>query len=241
QEVSEIFSSAFLAKKTSIKLTGYPRNDSFFMPHDTSFPLAQQLQLLKKEQCSIGIYMPTHRQEGKSEIFSLFYSALPQLNKTLKQLNTALFVKLHFYHNQSTGTEQTVSFSNIFFIKDEDINQDIYNLLPYTDFLITDYSSIYFDYLLTDKPIIFTPFDIQEYITKDRTFYFDYTAVTPGPKASDWNEVSEYIKKFKQTPSFFSKERSALCARFNKYCEGKACQRVYFEVMKFLYPNHNEK
>lgn len=40
---------------------------------------------------------------------------------------------------------------------------DLYEILPHTDLLITDYSSVYFDYLLLDKPIVFTPTDLGEY------------------------------------------------------------------------------
>ena len=64
-----------------------------------------------------------------------------------------------------------------------------------TDILITDYSSIYFDYLLLDKPILFMPFDFEDYIENNARFYYNYNCVTPGPKCKDWNNVMEHLEK----------------------------------------------
>ena len=52
-----------------------------------------------------------------------------------------------------------------------------YPLMKVTDILITDYSSIYFDYLLFDKPILFMPFDFEDYIENNARFYYNYNCV----------------------------------------------------------------
>ena len=66
---------------------------------------------------------------------------------------------------------------------------DIYPILPYTDVLVTDYSSIYYDYLILNKPIILFPFDREKYIEKDRGFIEDYFTAMPSPYFDTFEEL----------------------------------------------------
>lgn len=64
-------------------------------------------------------------------------------------------------------------------------DSDIYPLLKEVDVLVTDYSSLYFDYLLLDRPVVFYPYDYENYATSERHLLFDYETMTPGPKVYD--------------------------------------------------------
>ena len=77
------------------------------------------------------------------------------------------------------------------------INKDAdpYVFLKMADVLITDYSSIYFDYLLLDRPIIFFAYDLEEYLSDSREMYFDYDEFTPGEKVNDYQELKSGIVK----------------------------------------------
>ena len=112
-----------------------------------------------------------------------------------------------------------------------DINQDIYSVINNFDLLITDYSSIYFDYLLSDNPIIFAPFDYDHFIGNQREFYYDYDEVTPGPKCKNWDEVLEWIVKFKDNSMLYSAERKNIKDKFHKYQDGNSCKRVYEKIL----------
>ena len=96
-----------------------------------------------------------------------------------------------------------------------------------TDILITDYSSVYFDFLLLDRPVIFTPFDIKEYINKDRQLYYDYDKVTPGPRCNNWNEVLIELDKILRGEDGYKKERQQINDYFNKYKDANSSKRVY--------------
>jgi len=100
--------------------------------------------------------------------------------------------------------------------------------------LITDYSSIYFDYLLLDRPIIFAPFDKKVYIQEDREFYFDYDKVTPGPQAINWNEVMQAIETFTINPKSYTREREIIKNKFHTYQDAQSTERVYKAICKML-------
>lgn len=66
---------------------------------------------------------------------------------------------------------------------------DPYPILDKVDILVTDYSSIYFDFLLKDKPIIFFDYDYEEYISESRKLYFNYDEFTPGKRVKTMYEL----------------------------------------------------
>ena len=217
EEESKNLSTAFNKKTNDILITGLPRNDVF------SCDFNGQIKKI--------IYMPTHRNEGEMDIKKVLLKNLDELNKILSTVDIELYIKLHYYHMKDMNLEQ---YSNIFLLHDDDIEQDIYSVINKYDLLITDYSSIFFDFLLTHKPIIFAPFDYNEYLTKDRELYYDYDDVTPGPKCKNWNEVLEWIEKFKENPNLYSEERKKIKDKFHKYQDGKSCERVYQEIKRLL-------
>lgn len=222
-ESSRIFQSAFDANEEQVILTGFPRNDSFFNISQTA-PLLTELNNSKLTNV---IYMPTHRKEGRGELSDLFNCNFDELNQSLESLNSILFIKLHYFHLK---THTFKNLSHLYFITDDDIEQDIYTVLNKFDILITDYSSVHFDYLLTKKPIIFAPFDKEKYIKNDREFYFNYDEVTPGPQANNWKEILVYIEKFIQNPKLYEEERLNVMNRFNQYTDSQNCQRVFSAI-----------
>jgi len=123
--------------------------------------------------------------------------------------------------------------------EDEEL-PDIYPLVKETDILITDYSSIYFDFLILDRPIIFAPFDIEQYVKSDRALYYDYYDVTPGPKAKNWPEVFRQIEEEIQEDHWKTK-RNIICHRFNKYVDNKSSERVFKVIQDLLNSNNGRK
>ena len=69
----------------------------------------------------------------------------------------------------------------------------INGLLKKTDVLITDYSSLFADFLIYDRPIIFAKFDHENYV-KERSLFLDYEKDLPGPKVENWHELFYNIK-----------------------------------------------
>lgn len=89
---------------------------------------------------------------------------------------------------------------------------DVYPLLPKTDVLITDYSSIYYDYILMpEKDVLLFPFDYQDYIRNSRDLAYDYLTYTPGVKV--WN-FDDLLRTIKEDKSLFFIEREWAISTF---------------------------
>lgn len=169
-------------------LQGYPRNDPFFYKSDKKENIKKSLNLSNKK---IFVYMPTWRGETinsiNTETFKIELEALLKEIDNFLDDNTTLIVKLHQSLNLNNINE---SYTKIIFAPE---THDIYEILCISDLLITDYSSIMFDYLYAGKPIILFIYDYQTY-RKDRGFYID-AKDTPFPKAYNTQELIELIKK----------------------------------------------
>lgn len=216
QEVSSKFNTAFASIVSKIVVTGYSRND--------------HLQPAKLQDSKIkGIYMPTHRGEGDLRFLKHVNLMLNFLNEKLIGTNMYVDIKLHFYYQQKLT--KSTALDHIRFLEDGEIKGDIYTVIADYDFLITDYSSIYFDYLLLDRPIIFYPFDIEKYLNDDREFYYEYEQVTPGPKVTTKEELYNEMLKIRESVDIYSQKRGEINAIFNAYSDGQNSKRVFNEII----------
>ena len=218
------FSTAFNYPLEQIVITGYPRNDVIF----SNASKQVDASVVKK-----GIYVPTFRgKEGSNfDFFDQFGFDVEFVDRSLSALNTHLYLKLHHFNLPTTEMQLLIhSAKNIFFYDEVDIYDDFSSF----DFLITDFSSIYFDFLLLERPIIFAPFDMAEFEGTVRQLYYNYAEVTPGPKAQNWLEIMQCIEKVLNCPEEYSAGLESTKERFHRYADGASSRRVYDEVMSLL-------
>ena len=118
-------------------------------------------------------------------------------------------------------------YSNIRVLDNE---SDMYPLFAKVDLLVTDYSSIFFDFLLTNKPVLFFPYDKVTYLTKDRSMYDDYDLVTPGYKAYNFEELYTKLELFFRNASLLKRsdvDYDLIKVMYNKYSDSKGAERTY--------------
>lgn len=227
-------------EKFDFKLTGYPRADSLF--HSDEAPCIHKL----RERYSfekIILYVPTHRSHPHPDdgcenmACDLFkpYGFDFEICEDLLRRHKALFLmKLHPL--QVHGAQKLAKLfeqSEYMHLVELHPTVDVFEYMRSTDVLITDFSSILFDYLLLDRPVLFTPFDI-EYMRTFRSFRFDYEATIPGPQAMDWSSAMQLLDGIMSGSDEYSRQRRTLCRRFNYYRDNKSAKRVAEESRKLL-------
>jgi CDP-glycerol glycerophosphotransferase len=212
-------SSAFDIDKTRILTTGYPRNDIFFNRKKIS-PLIKEWDRKFNNPKKI-IYLPTFRDHNPDcDLFKKFNFNVESWNKFLFTHNIILITKGHFASKPHISSDVNNRIIQLLDHETTDINL----IMKDIDLLITDYSGAYFDFLLTNKPIILAPFDYDSYISNSRELYFNYYADFPNSKAQDWDEIlsllskNNYRKDIK--PNF----------DFNKYHDGDSCIRLFNSI-----------
>ena len=223
-----IFSSAFNTKNTII--CGYPRND--FLISDSienvmSDDEKATYNMLENEAINnkIILYMPTFR-ESEHRFFELI--SISKLEAYLREHNFVFFVKLH---PKSKINDRFMEVQSEY-IKIINPEHDPYPLLKLVDVLVTDYSSIYFDFLLTNKPIIFFPYDLEEYLTESREMYFDYDEFTPGAKVFIQEELENALLDIDKHHD--ERERIAYMVFNLKYCN-TGSENLFIYILNLLH------
>src|SRR5207245_1086903 len=100
--------------------------------------------------------------------------------------------------------------------------------------LITDYSSVFFDFMLLDRPVIFYPYDFDEFLIESTHLYYDYYKELPGPFAKNEEELFELIKTIELifNQKEYREKYDKFKNRFNYYKDGKSCERLYNRLLK---------
>lgn len=183
----QVFMPAFVSDH--FPLTGYPRNAFNTFPADTDSLLwsnvdaetARQLGAWTQQGRKLVIVAPTMRDSG----------AVPmKLDDTTVQA-IDVFAETHgfeflFKFHPSEPCADSITGRHLHRCS---ADSDIYPLLPQADALITDYSSIYMDYLLLDRPVFFLIPDGDNYAREDRQLQFDPADMMPGPITDSWEAL----------------------------------------------------
>ena len=220
------FESAFGTKHVIV--SGYPRNDNLNSVRIQNVVTDQEKEMmeyvnLQKKECRIVFYLPTFRN-SEADFFNVIDAN--RLLAFLGQEKILFIVKLH----PKSKVKEKFKRLNGNHILVIDPVWDPYPVLSLTDVLVTDYSSVYFDFLLTGKQVIFFPYDLKEYLRDTREMYFDYEEFTPGVKAYDQDELEAAILH----PVFYQKEKESILEKTYTDPEGFASEELYDNIMKIL-------
>lgn len=191
---SGLISRCFNISDRKIFPIGYPRNDSLAGLNNNHMHKLEELDIKLPKHKNVILYAPTYRRWENAKFFPFKDMNFEQLNIFLENNNSILFLRGHINDNFSQNEIQS---SKRIMILNDNICPDINDYLQNIDVLITDYSSIYFDYLLLNRPCIFIPYDLKLYKEKRGLLLDDYDFWAPGPKVLDFrsflNEISNII------------------------------------------------
>lgn len=233
-----VFSSAFCTK--NVLVSGYPRNDRLIekdsirnlLTNTERRDMAHIMSLVKEKKISrIIYYMPTFR-DSETKFFEVV--EMEGFRKFLQENRFLFCVKLH-PKSKLKDEFWKLQGDSVFVI---DADADPYVFLEKADVLVTDYSSIYFDFLLTGRPIVFFDYDLRAYLRDSREMYFDYNEFTPGQKASTEKELKEALKKACSPDEGYNKKYSGfrrnVADKVFDNREKTACQHLAKDIKAVL-------
>lgn len=232
----KIFEEDFKVEKDKIAITGFPRTDAFFYNEKP----VEIFKEIKREKTIL--WMPTYRNHkygGNNPTYNMninFKFGVPcinnleelnRVNDLLKKNNILLVLKLHPAEDASKIDKLELSnikmFDNNVF---KENHTNIYNVLPLIDALITDYSSVYHDYLFSDKPIGLAISDLEEYTKHVKLITDDYKSVIKGEYIENFEDLYRFVENVINEEDKSKDERIKAKEMFNKYLDGKSSARV---------------
>ena len=211
---------------------GLPRCDYLFSNEKSLQDLADMNHYDK-----IIAWLPTIRQRisGKKDVDTIYESGIPiieseaelkELNRYLEANKTLLVLKIHFI--QDRQFIKINNMSNILLIDNNYLatkGWQLYEFLGHTDGLITDYSSVYYDYLLCHKPIGLTVDDLDAYISQHGIIFDDYFDNIKGIYINTLDDLKRFIQTV-QIGERCSWETNDRTSRYQKYWDYQATDRV---------------
>ncbi|MCS5663625.1 MAG: CDP-glycerol glycerophosphotransferase family protein [Flavobacteriales bacterium] len=221
-----LLASCFDIHVDDVWVTGTPRND--YLLHSNNDLVQEHAHLNKK----VILYAPTWREYGeRSSFFPFNDKDLEGLNAFLETQDAYLLMRGHREEMERITDNYGEQRLSRILPAHQEIFPDVQRLLVHVDVLVTDYSSIYLDFLLLDKPMVFIPYDLEEYQSY-RGFLFDYESHTPGDKVGTQSEFMESLDRALNQPEFGASERVRMKNLFHTHQDGKSSERIIAQINK---------
>lgn len=218
-----------------LRVLGFPRNDALYKSDkDTD----AYFESIRKDK--LIIWLPTFKHhslnserrndfgdEKNQDISILSEKNMDKINKKLIMENTLLIIKFH--PSQHMGYITKKNYTNIIMMSNDELEKegvDLYSLLGKSDALITDFSSVYLDYLLRGKPIGFELGDLESY-QRGRGFLVDNPfEMMPGKRIFTIDDMIKFINEVSNDIDQYENDREKLKDRMHKYSDGESAKRI---------------
>lgn len=221
---TEIFQSAFWMEPERILETGYPRNDIIVnRQHDADYIQQIKVNLNIPLDKKVIMYAPTWRDDEYIEKGKYAFQLKIDLAEMYAQLSedTGLLLRMHYLIAEQLDLSGYESFA--FDVSNYD---DVSELFLISDALITDYSSVMFDYGILQRPQLFFAYDLEKYDEALRGFYMDYLTELPGPIIKDAHTLTAQLKDLSQIKATYSEQIKTFAARFCHLEQGTAAKQI---------------
>jgi CDP-glycerol glycerophosphotransferase len=205
--------------------TGYPRCDMFFRPDRDAVAARVREQLGVPVDKTLVLYAPTMRDDHRYGGNRFTLDLQLDLAKARAELGDD-HVLLIRRHAKVVDTVTTVDGE---FARDVSLWPDVNELLLATDVLVSDYSSLMFDFANTGRPMLFFTYDLEHYRDRLRGFYFDVERL-PGPRLMTSDEVIGGIRDAVEVRARHDDAYGAFVADFCTWDDGGASARFVDEV-----------
>ena len=213
----DIMSQSFLLSKNKIKVLGQPRNDHI----KENIVKEKMLEFYNDIDISTKyiLYAPTWRKSKYGTSFDKEVKYFPfddfnrqDLEDYLKSEKITIFLRPHPLENIDIKESKYVK------IFDNNNTENINDYLNIFDLIIADYSGIYIDFLLLNKPILLLPYDKNEYLNI-KGFNFNYNDIAPAPQPNTFIEFKYELLKLLKDRKYYQRERIKVNNFFNEIKE----------------------
>lgn len=229
---SEIFRSAFKFDNEMLEY-GYPRNDILYSPKKEEIVARVKKTIGIPTDKKIVLYAPTWRDDDYYEPGKYKFQLQLDLHKMKETLGDDYVValRMHYFIADDINVEGLDGFA--FNLSKYD---DIAELYLISDILITDYSSVFFDYANLKRPILFFTYDLDKYRDQLRGFYLDFENEGPGPLLRTSDAIIDAIANIDEVSNEYSNRYDAFYEKFCSWHDGKSTEKV---VKRLLGDNLN--
>lgn len=223
---SKIFQRAFELQGKMIH-SGYPRNDLLYQKNSASEIMKIKKKLGIPQDKKVILYAPTWRDNEYAKIDHYTFDVKMDLALMKEKFgeSAVLLMRMHYLIAEKMDLGGHEGFA-----KDVSGYEDIRELLLIADCLITDYSSVFFDYANLKRPIVFFAYDLDDYANEIRGFYFNFEKEAPGPIVKDMEHLLPAVYDALNNPS-----PDPYPDFYNKFCgweDGHSSERVVRTFLK---------
>lgn len=220
-KASKITASCYNFKKEFLR-TGYPRNDILFEKNNQA-----EIGKLKKKMGiptnkKVILYAPTWRRRNYFEMHL-------NINDMKEKFSDEYVLLLRVHPFAYKGLNKSILND---FVLDFSTYESVEELYLISDIVITDYSSVMFDYTILNRPILFFTYDLEEYRDNLRGFNFDFESEAPGPLISTYEDLKEKILNIEETYKDYYEALQRFRNKFNEYESGSASKQIFNKVFK---------
>lgn len=224
---TEKFQSCFLFEKEKILEYGYPANDPLYAPDREERAAKIKKRLGIPADKKVILYAPTWRDDNFYEQGQYGFDLDLDVNRLQKEFGDeyVLLLRLHYFIVDKLDLSKYGEFT-----VDGSSYDDITDLYLISDLLITDYSSVFFDYANLKRPVLYFTYDLEKYRDVLRGFYLDMEKDLPGPLLLTNDEVVDAIKNIDKIQETYKERYEEFYNRFCCVDDGHAAQRVVEKV-----------
>lgn len=226
---TEVFERAFGYDRERILEYGYPRNDILYSEDKDTIAAGVKRELGIPEGKRVLLYAPTWRDDQAIVTGQYGFELALDLGRLREEFgkDTVVLLRTHYYVAQQINLEAYQGF-----VYNGSSYEDVSRLYLASDVLITDYSSVFFDYANLRRPILFFAYDYKSYADELRGLYIDMEKELPGPVLATNDELVEALRHLEEISERYRSRYEKFYERFCSVDNGTASERIIEKVFR---------
>lgn len=222
------FGSAFKFEEETLEL-GYPINDIYFKNNTNEIEELKNKFNIPQDK-KVILYAPTWKDDERSKDNVRYFNLDIDLEKLYEKLKDdyVIILRTHYFVSKCLNIDEKLKD----FVIDLSFYDDICQLCLISDILITDYSSVFFDYAHSRRPILFFVPDLEHYVSEVRGLYLNMETDMPGPLIKDNDYLIECIENIGAVEEEYKERYDKFYEKFCSICKGHSSEEIIKRVFE---------